>query len=72
MPTPIAPEVTRMISRPPFCRSLSTRHSDSTRRRFSFPFSYVSVEVPTFTTTRFACVISDIGSFPPPGQVPGA
>ena len=38
-PTPIAPEVTRMISRPEFCRSLSTLHRDSIRRKLILPFS---------------------------------
>ncbi len=63
-PTPIAPDVTSITSFPEFCRSLSTLQRRSILRRFIFPFSYVSVEVPTFTTILFACVTADIFFYP--------
>ena len=37
IPTPIAPEETRMISLPAFCRSLRTLHRASIWRMFIFP-----------------------------------
>ena len=60
IPTPIAPELTRIISLPEFCRSHSTFTSCSILLKFKLPFSYVNVDVPTFTTILFE---SDIFMF---------
>ena len=50
----MAPELTIMISFPEFFSSESTLTSRSMRLRLTCPVSYVRVEVPILTTTRFA------------------